>query len=387
MPFLICLSSALDHRCCRCIPTYTLHSKRSDLFFFLTEDNHIDQVDPIRQDTSSSQLEETQHSSHIMPTCPGCNVGRQFRTCTRTPKLCFDCCTTREGQLTCFSHFQQLGVASQELILSAASDDSVNEDEANVAQPAIGPEAPAVPAVPAVAVPAVPPPPIPGLAPAPISIQLQAQRDLQTQITALAEQVANIAALLSARVPAPAAEVPVPSPAVQLAAAEPIPIVSNSSSSLRQALLGVNPSNAAAIDELINRVQQRRRDEDEDAALESEVNSSGHNRHNIPSLSYASPATNTTLFPPSLAPTPIGSQQDSAQQITRLLLNMNKSAVKYPTLSDLASALDEWAALAVRAKWSSEQVLAIVRYRTFVIDEIGRKSSVTQAAKYHALMV
>lgn len=136
---------------------------------------------------------------------------------------------------------------------------------------------------------------------------------------------------------------------------------------------------------LINRVQQRRRDEDEDAALESEVNSSRHNRHSIPSLSYPSPATNTTLFPPSLAPTPIGSQQDSAQQITRLLLNMNKSAVKYPTLSDLASALDEWAALAVRAKWSSEQVLAIVRYRTFVIDEIGRKSSVTQAAKYHAL--
>jgi hypothetical protein len=93
------------------------------------------------------------------------------------------------------------------------------------------------------------------------------------------------------------------------------------------------------------------------------------------------------VFPPSLATAPIGSAEDGQQQLASLLSAFHKtsSAVKYATLADLSEAINDWYTAASKAKWPNDRLKSIYDYRSFVIDDIGRQSSLTHAVKYHTL--
>jgi hypothetical protein len=93
----------------------------------------------------------------------------------------------------------------------------------------------------------------------------------------------------------------------------------------------------------------------------------------------------TSIFPPSLAPPPLGSGEDGTQQLARLLSSFQKSTVKYQTLTELAEAIDDWYAAASKANWPSDKLQCIYEYRHFVIDTIGRTSSLANAVQYHTL--
>jgi hypothetical protein len=106
------------------------------------------------------------------------------------------------------------------------------------------------------------------------------------------------------------------------------------------------------------------------------------------STQLAHPAlTLANVFPPSLATAPIGSAEDGQQQLATLLSAFHKtsSAVKYATLADLSEAINDWYTAASKAKWPNDRLKSIYDYRSFVIDDIGRQSSLTHAVKYHTL--
>lgn len=212
--------------------------------------------------------------------------------------------------------------------------------------------------------------------------------DLQTQVNNLSAQIAGLPAIISAAIAAQLATTvahPHPAQPTSTRAVVPQPALV-SAPTHHQRVLGVSTSQTESIDRLIEEAQQQRSNSDDEG---SEVDYSDAHiaQQSIPSLMRRPPQLPSSVFPASLAPTALGAQPDDpAHQLARLLTTFNKSSsIKYATLNDLSLAIDEWATISIKAGWSGEQLGAIIRYKTFLIDQIGRNNSIKEAAQYHSL--
>jgi hypothetical protein len=255
-------------------------------------------------------------------------------------------------------------------------------------------QAPASPAAASIAPPSLPPQLAQIAQPPPAA-------DLTALLTALSTQLGSLAAVVQAQSrelaeikaaqsaamlpallpPPPAALLHGLPPLVQppLPAAQPLPPPVPAAAAVhRQRVLGV--SSPAALSNLFDALDVDSDDDDGKDPGRAEV-----------SILPTQPATTvaltpaSTIFPPSLAPPPLGSLEDGTQQLARLLSSFQKTTVKYQTLAELAEAIDDWYAAASKAHWSPAKLKAIYQYRHFVIDTIGRQSTLAHAVKYHTL--
>ena len=206
---------------------------------------------------------------------------------------------------------------------------------------------------------------------------------VQAQSLELAEiKAAQSAAMLPALLPPPPAALlhalpPVVQPALPAAPSLPPPIAAPGSIH-RQRALGV--SSTAALNNLFDALEVDSDDDDAKDPGRAEVSI----QRTQPAATLALSSSNS-IFPPSLAPPTLGTGEDGAQQLARLLSSFQKTTVKYQTLAELAEAIDDWFSAASKAQWSADKLQFIHDYRNFVIDTIGRSSSLTDAVKYHTL--
>jgi hypothetical protein len=281
-------------------------------------------------------------------------------------------------------HFNQLGAIDRALRL--ATDIVTQQVRQQAAAAAIQPAPPAdAPIAPPAAHPhpaqVAQPPPATELTAVLTSLSAQLG-SLTTIVQAQAVELAAIkAAQLAATLPAllpppPAALLHALPPAVQ----PPAPAAQSSPPPMpasvpihRQRALAASP---AALSNLFDALEV---DSDDDVKEDKEV--SAHSTQPATALAL----TSTDIFPPSLAPPPLGSGEDGTQQLARLLSSFQKTTVKYHTLAELAEAIDDWYAAASKAQWPPSKLKAIYQYRHFVIDTIGRQSTLAHAVKYHTL--
>lgn len=224
--------------------------------------------------------------------------------------------------------------------------------------------------------------------PPPISVA-----DLQAQVNNLSAQIVSLPAMITAAISAQlAAAVAPPHPAqpVSLSSAPPRVVVLQSAPASapthHQRVLGVSSTETESINRLIEDAQQQRVSLDDEES-EVDYNDTHTAQQSTTSQMRRSTPLSSSMFPASLAPTALGAQPDDpAHQLARLLTTFNKSSsMKYATLNDLSLAIDEWATISIKAGWSGEQIGTIFRYKTFLIDQIGRNNSVKEAAQYHSL--
>jgi hypothetical protein len=303
--------------------------------------------------------------------CSNCHVENVHASCGNTPKLCYTCCI-KPGVATCVFHYNSMPILERQ-----ARADTLAAAVAAGALPAGSPPPSAHAASASVPVIAH------NGGPAPASDQHSAAlpvvpdsslATLTLLLTALTTRLSAIEGRLPAISPA---SVAAPSPASSL----PLPIsppaaLSPPASVHRQAVLDPSLS-AVALTNLYNSLEVD--SDDDDGAQERKTDVSTQLTHSTLTLD--------NVFPPSLAAAPIGSAEDGQQQLARLLSAFHKtsSTVKYATLADLSEAINDWYTAASKAKWPHDRLKSIYDYRSFVIDDIGRQSSLTHAVKYHTL--
>jgi hypothetical protein len=300
--------------------------------------------------------------------CSTCTVENASISCGNAPRLCYACCI-KPGVATCPFHYNILPVIARQARADAL---------AGVAEG--GQPPPAAPALDDLASSAAlhggPPPALDAQPPPPA----QSTEASLVALTALLTTISMRLASLEADRQSVASPANVP-PSL-LPATAPVPTLPSVATSTtvppphRQAVL--NPSlSANALTNLYDNLEID--SDDDDTTRERKTDVSTQLTHSTLTLA--------NVFPPSLASAPVGSAEDGQQQLARLLSAFHKtgSTVKYATLAELSEALNDWYTAASKAKWPHDRLKAIYDYRSFVIDDIGRQSSLAHAVKYHTL--
>jgi hypothetical protein len=381
-----------------------------------------------------------------MVRCSVCNVNTVDRLCTRPTGLCYDCCSTQPGQLSCPHHFNHLPPGQQASVRAAqqAADAAAPvlplpaASSAAVSVPPVA-DAPSVINADALFV-SAPPSSLPSAAPAPQSVpvavappspavdlqqyQQQSERRIQaleaqiaTQTAQLAQQTATFLPLMGLlptleRLLAAAAPSPLPLPVPQ--SAQPVPVsvaplsatvaasprASANAAPHRDAVLNAPSVAQAAVDQLISHLLQQpgsHTDEEKEvrATQQTQITSAPPRSsapsfsRQIPPLQYASAHVRSVIFPPCLAPPPLGGGAVTEETFSATGIKFtNKSYFdpkKFKTAGDLNAAFEDWTKLAIGTGWSADLVVGIGKYRSFLVDTMAAANGLAAALSYHAL--
>ena len=356
--------------------------------------------------------------------CTVCNVNPMDKTCTNTPRLCFECCTTLPSIHTCPSHFRSLGnsAAAARLltgmvhaIIADAADGGEGKvaDSASSSSSASSASAPPPPggappsdaavdaAVPDAAADAPGLSVAAGVAEQPPELTMSAMAALLQQmfVAQAADRAILVAVAAAVALPPPAGRPAVTAPTTaRTSTAAILPFVPLPATVPDGIPALINPPRvpahrAAVLDRaavasqgditaLVNRF----------SALSGDGESDDDNTTVPPQLHTRTarpppPTAAANFLPPGFVPQSIGTELSGTQQIAVLLDAIEKQGGKttYKNFEDFNEALDDWARKAVSQGWTAHQVEAIRAYQALLITQFATsdRMPLKQVLEYH----